>query len=71
MIIGQQAVYGNAAPISVLLQEDDELEQALSLAEEWTNRYDSDARRAIDQVPVVLSEYPYLLQIHIHIAIPS
>jgi len=34
VIIGQQAVYGNAAPISVLLQEDDELEQALSLAEE-------------------------------------
>jgi len=34
MIIGQRIVYGIAPPISVLLQEDDELEQALSLADE-------------------------------------
>jgi len=33
MIIGQRMVYGNAPPMSVLLQ-DDELEQALSLADE-------------------------------------
>lgn len=33
VIIGQRMVYGNAPPISVLLQ-DDELEQALSLADE-------------------------------------
>ena len=33
VIIGQRMVYGNAPPMSVLLQ-DDELEQALSLADE-------------------------------------
>jgi len=34
VIIGQRMLYGNAPPMSVLLQEDDELEQALSLADE-------------------------------------
>lgn len=34
VIAGQRIVYGNAPPMSVLLQENDELEQALSLAEE-------------------------------------
>ncbi|KAF8801272.1 hypothetical protein BYT27DRAFT_7115291 [Phlegmacium glaucopus] len=34
VIIAQRVVYGNAAPMSVLLQEDDELEHALSLADE-------------------------------------
>ena len=33
VIIGQRIVYGNAPPMSVLLQ-DDELEQALSLSDE-------------------------------------
>lgn len=33
LIVGQRVVYGNAPPMSVL-QEDDELEQALSLADE-------------------------------------
>ena len=33
VIVGQRIVYGSAPPMSVLLQ-DDELEQALSLADE-------------------------------------
>jgi len=34
VIIGQRIIYGNAAPISAILAEDDELEQALVLAED-------------------------------------
>jgi hypothetical protein len=34
VIIVQRVVYGNAAPTSALLAEEDELEQALALAED-------------------------------------